>query len=306
MPLAAQLATLPAVAAMSGAVSVAGVLTNALAGPFVGPATVLGFAAAGLSLVSAPLAAVAGFGAAWCAQVIIWVAQAGAAFPGASWRWPAAPAALLVLVAAALLLACAAAGSVLTRWWLSVARDRGHGARTAQRLRSSRDGRRGTGCCWPATWARATVSWSGSGPAEAMLVDAGPDPAAIDRCLDQAGVTALPVVVLTHFHADHVDGLPGAVDGRRVGEIWVSPLASPPAEAAAVRALADDPRRAGPEPTARRAGSRWVGLRGRCSGPVVRPASALPRAPLCADRSRPRRTTPVWCCGSRRPGCGCS
>ncbi len=54
VPLAAQLATLPAVAALSGAVSLAGVVTNALAGPFVGPATVLGFAAAGLSLVSAP------------------------------------------------------------------------------------------------------------------------------------------------------------------------------------------------------------------------------------------------------------
>ena len=61
VPLAAHLATLPVVAAISGQVSVSGLFANALAGPFVGPATVLGFAAAGLSLVTAPeLAAVAG------------------------------------------------------------------------------------------------------------------------------------------------------------------------------------------------------------------------------------------------------
>ena len=39
-------------------------VANALAGPFVGPATVLGFAAAGASLISGTLAAVFGFGAA--------------------------------------------------------------------------------------------------------------------------------------------------------------------------------------------------------------------------------------------------
>jgi competence protein ComEC len=33
--------------------------------------------------------------------------------------------------------------------------------------------------------------------------------------------------VLTHFHADHVDGLPGVLRGRRVGEIEVSPLREP-------------------------------------------------------------------------------
>ena len=47
VPLAAHLATLPVVAAISGQVSLSGLAANALAGPFVGPATVLGFAAAG-------------------------------------------------------------------------------------------------------------------------------------------------------------------------------------------------------------------------------------------------------------------
>jgi competence protein ComEC len=99
VPLAAQLSTLPLIAAISGRVSVVGLLANAATGPLVAPATVLGFAAAGLSLLSAFLAAVAGVGAAWSAQLIIWVAHLGAALPGASWQWPASPAALGLLVA---------------------------------------------------------------------------------------------------------------------------------------------------------------------------------------------------------------
>ena len=100
VPLAAHLATLPVVAAISGRVSVSGLLTNAVAGPFVGPATVLGFAAAAASLLSAHLAAVLGFGAAWSAQPILWVAHAGAALPGSSRDWPASPFALAWLGAA--------------------------------------------------------------------------------------------------------------------------------------------------------------------------------------------------------------
>ncbi len=237
VPLAAQLATVPAVAALSGAVSVAGVVTNALAGPFVGPATVLGFAAAGLSLVSSPLAAVAGFGAAWSAQAIIWLAQFGSVFPGASWRWPATPVALLVLLAAVLLFA-QVLPAVLSRWWLT-------SAVTAIMVLGLVSAPAQPG--WPPRdWLLVACDVGQGdgllvrlGPAEAMLVDAGPDPAAMDRCLDQAAVTALPVAVLTHFHADHVAGLPGVVDGRTVGEIWVSPLASPAEGASSVRTLGE-------------------------------------------------------------------
>ena len=31
----------------------------------------------------------------------------------------------------------------------------------------------------------------------------------MDRCLRRLGLRAVPLVVLTHFHADHVDGLAG-------------------------------------------------------------------------------------------------
>jgi competence protein ComEC len=77
-----------------------------------------------------------------------------------------------------------------------------------------------------------------TGPGEAVVVDAGPDARLIDRCLTRLGVRRVPVVVLTHFHADHVDGLPGVLDGRAVGEVEVTGTRDPPYGAAAVDAWA--------------------------------------------------------------------
>jgi competence protein ComEC len=61
-----------------------------------------------------------------------------------------------------------------------------------------------------------------------LVVDAGPDPALVDRCLDRLGIEEVPLLVLTHFHADHVDGVSGVLDGRSVDSVLVSPLRDPP------------------------------------------------------------------------------
>ena len=66
-----------------------------------------------------------------------------------------------------------------------------------------------------------------AGDGAAVVVDTGPDPPAMDACLDRLHVDALPVVVLTHFHADHVDGLPAVLRGRRVGEVEVTATEDP-------------------------------------------------------------------------------
>ncbi|MGH2830353.1 MAG: ComEC/Rec2 family competence protein, partial [Actinomycetota bacterium] len=50
-----------------------------------------------------------------------------------------------------------------------------------------------------------------------MLVDGGPDPRRILKRLRAHGVRRLDVVVLTHSHADHVDGLVAAIDRYPVG-----------------------------------------------------------------------------------------
>ena len=76
------------------------------------------------------------------------------------------------------------------------------------------------------------------GEDRAVLVDAGPDPELVDASLRRLGVRHLDLVVLTHFHADHVGGLAGVLRGRAVRSILVSPLAEPAENAADVLRLA--------------------------------------------------------------------
>ncbi len=66
-----------------------------------------------------------------------------------------------------------------------------------------------------------------TGPGRALLVDAGPDPAKVDACLSRLGVETLDAVVLTHFHADHTEGLPGVLHGRQVRQILATPVREP-------------------------------------------------------------------------------
>jgi competence protein ComEC len=68
------------------------------------------------------------------------------------------------------------------------------------------------------------------GPGEALVVDNGPDPDRIDRCLRRLGVRRVPLLVLTHLHADHVEGVPGLLRGRRVGAVEIGPLDEPAVE----------------------------------------------------------------------------
>ena len=233
VPLAAQLATIPVVAAISDRVSVAGVVANALAGPFVAPATVLGFAAAGASLISGTLAAILGFGAAWSAQVIIWIATAGSQLPGSEWHLKVTPLTLAWVGIASLLLGLSMA-YVLSRPWLSF-------LLAAVMIVCLGGAPRQPG--WPPRdWVMVACDvGQGDGLAvragrgSAIVVDSGPAPAAMRVCLDRLGITRVPLLIVTHFHADHVVGLTGVLQRRRIGQLWLSPLAPPGQLAAVVR-----------------------------------------------------------------------
>jgi competence protein ComEC len=225
VPLAAQLATIPVLAAVSDRVSVVGLLANALAGPFVGPATVLGFAAAGASLISGTLASVFGFGAAGCAQVIIWIATVGAQFPGSEWHLWVTPLTLAWVGICSLLLGLSMA-DVLSRPWLSL-------LLAAVMIICLSGAPRQPG--WPPRdWVMVACDvgqgdglavWTGR--RSAIVVDSGPAPAPMRDCLDRLGIKRVPLLIITHFHADHVGGLTGVLQGRRIGQLWLSPLAPP-------------------------------------------------------------------------------
>jgi competence protein ComEC len=66
-----------------------------------------------------------------------------------------------------------------------------------------------------------------AGPGAAVEIDAGPDPVLIDRCLRDFGINRVPLLVLTHFHLDHVAGLVGVSRGRTVDRLLTGPLDDP-------------------------------------------------------------------------------
>jgi competence protein ComEC len=77
-----------------------------------------------------------------------------------------------------------------------------------------------------------------SGPSSAIAVDTGPEPDREDACLRRFAITDVPLVILTHFHEDHIGGLTGLLAGRRVGAIETTIVDDPAAGAKWVRAEA--------------------------------------------------------------------
>ncbi|MFK0137596.1 ComEC/Rec2 family competence protein [Streptomyces murinus] len=257
---AAQAVCAPVVAVLSARVSLVAVPCNLLAEAAVAPATVLGFAALATAPVAMPLAELLAWGASWPTRWIAGVARAGAGLPGAGVDWPGTwPGALLL---AAVTVAVVLAGRRLVRhpWWCGL-----FGALLLLALvRPAPLTRVVTG--WPPPGWRYAMCDVGQGDATVLaagagagvVVDAGPDPAAVDRCLRQLGISRVPLLVLTHFHADHVAGLPGVLRGREVAAIETTGFEEPRQEAEFVRreaagrhipvtrAVAGEERRTGP------------------------------------------------------------
>lgn len=225
VPVAAQLATQPVVTAISGQVSVVGVVANLLAAPLVGPGTVLGFLAAGLSVISPPAAAVAGWLAGGFAQGLVWIAQMAAGVPGAAVSWPEEPVALGVLTMACVVV-LAGLPLLWRRPWLVVLVVAGLMVVLARPVPIPG---------WPPRhWqvvscdvGQGDATVIAAGPGRAIVVDTGPEPAVVDRCLDQLGITEVAWLVLTHLHADHAGGVPGVASGRRVDHLLYSGITEP-------------------------------------------------------------------------------
>lgn len=236
VPVAAALVTAPITVLLSGTISLIAIPANLLVAPAVAPATLLGVGAAVLSPVSSPAAVMLGRLAGVPAAEIVWVAGRAAGVRGgavgwpAGWPWAVALGALLLVASVAVpsllrsrplrVLVAAALAALLVQpavqphWppagWTLVACDVGQGDALVLR----------------------------GGPEGAVVIDAGPDARAIDSCLHDLGIQRVAAVVLTHFHADHVEGLPGVLHDRSVAEIAVTGLAEPAAEAAKIRGWA--------------------------------------------------------------------
>lgn len=221
VPLAAQLCCVPVLVMLSGRISLVAVPANLLADPAVAPATLLGALAAVLAFLPGGLAAVP----VWCADLPVWwiatVARIGAALPGATVGWPAGiTGAALCLVALATIivlarrrriaaLACAAALAVTASViWLHVVAP-----------------------SWPPQrWAMVACDVGqgdglvlNAGGGRAVVVDTGPSPDLMNACLRRVHVRRIPLLVLSHYHADHAGGVSGVLRGRTVGGALLDP-----------------------------------------------------------------------------------
>jgi competence protein ComEC len=225
VPVAAQVACAPVIATITGTVSLSAIPANLLAAPAVAPATVLGVAAAAVSPLWPGAAEFLAWLGAWPARWLVLVARWGSGLPDSTVPWRGGVSGGLLLAAAlstllvvsllpaarrllAVALAAALVGAIGVRtvvagWpppnWAFVACDVGQGDALVLR----------------------------TGPGRAVLVDAGPDPSAVDRCLRRLDVTSLPLLVISHFHADHVDGLTGALRRRGIGTLVLPAIREP-------------------------------------------------------------------------------
>ncbi|NIH81675.1 beta-lactamase superfamily II metal-dependent hydrolase [Amycolatopsis viridis] len=226
VPAAAFVVTAPVVAGMAGQLSVVSVAANVLAAPVVASATVFGVLATLVAVVwpsgGEVVARLAGPEAGW----LIVVARRASAVPGAVLPWPGGwwGGFLALVVATAVVLALRRRGLrvllalilvggllivvpgkvIAPGWpparWTVVACDVGQGD---------------------------ALALATGEPGRAIVVDTGPEPGPVDRCLDRLGVERVPLVVLSHLHADHIGGLASVFEGRTVGAVAVGPGRQP-------------------------------------------------------------------------------
>lgn len=239
VPAVAQLGTMPVIAGLSGTVSVSALPANMLAAFAVPVALILGAVAAMLAGWWVDGAAVVLSAAVPAAEWIAFCAHWVAGWPLAVVPWPDDPAGVVglgvlavgiplalrarrlraaavvvVLASAAVLVPVTAiSGGWPPRGWTAIGCDVGQG-----------DG---------------FVVATGT-PGEAVVIDTGPEASVMGRCLDRLGIDRIPLVILTHLHADHVDGFAGVLDGRTVDTVGVGPGREPAAAWTTVRRQAAD------------------------------------------------------------------
>ncbi|WP_084037988.1 ComEC/Rec2 family competence protein [Demequina sp. NBRC 110053] len=229
VPVAAYAAVLPVLVIIDPAITPYAVPTNVLAGAAVLPVMVMGIAALAVAPASVEVAAGLAHVAAVPLGAIDALATAAAEAPGSRLAWP--PGLGGAALAAGAVLAAAVATGV-------------EGTGAARRVRLAAGilavallaGGLGA-LSWP--WMRGNgvplKNWDivacdvgqgdmlllRAGPKQAVVIDTGPRPGAARACLEQHGIYRVPLLIVTHSHADHDGGVAGVLGAARVDQAWV-------------------------------------------------------------------------------------
>jgi competence protein ComEC len=237
VPAAAQVACAPVVAGISSTVSLVAVPANLLVVPAVAPATILGVLAAVVSPVWPGGAEFAAWLGGWPAWWLVTVARYGAEVPSGVLPWPGGVAGGLLLAGLTVAFLVAARRRLVRRLVGVVAAAVVVGALPVRMVAGG----------WPPPGWVLVACAVGQGdaavlpvaPGQAVVVDAGPEPVATDRCLRRLRVRVVPLLVVSHFHADHVGGVSGVFRGRTVRAVLTTAWAEPAAgRDAVIRAAA--------------------------------------------------------------------
>jgi competence protein ComEC len=210
IPISATIFCTPVIVALSGQLSLITVVANVLASPVIAPITVIGFIAAIIASIAPVIASLLISLTLPLATWIVWLCHIGGNFPVLQFSSFKIFLLLLLILTGAI---------VRKKWGVFILL----AALILGQLTYSR-------VTWPGNDWQVTNCDVGQGDAlvinlganRAILIDAGPDPILIDRCLSRLKVSQISLLVLTHFHADHVGGLSGAIRKRSVKQVWIS------------------------------------------------------------------------------------
>ena len=278
---AAQLFTTPVLLLIQPSIPIYSVLANLLVEPVVAPITILGITSVVVAVFSIPLAGIFSSIASWFAHWIVFVSAELSTWPLARVHFVQGLTGI-VLVGVIVGLLALSYGSM------------GHWAGQLQLAA-------GLTLVLAISWATTDVvrraSFAGDyslyacdvGQGDALivrdadvvaLIDVGPDSDLIDDCLKSAGVSFIDLLVLTHFDADHVRGIDGALRGRGVGVAIVSGFEDDRPLVSAVRSSLDS--RSVPIQVAR---AGMAGQLGDLSWKVLQPSATATEASNSNDAS---------------------
>ena len=224
IPISATLFCTPVIVALSGQLSLITILANVLASPVIAPITVIGFISAILASITPFIATILISSTLPLAKWIVWLCNTGSNFPVLQFSSFIFFIFILTLFGAV----------VIRKNWIAL-------LIVASLILAQLTYSRVT---WPGSNWRVTNCDVGQGDAlvinlganRAVVIDVGPDPTLIDRCLSRLNISQISLLVLTHFHADHIGGLSGAINKRVVKQVWISNNHQP--EGAYLRSMA--------------------------------------------------------------------
>lgn len=225
IPISATIFCTPVIVALSGQLSLISIVANVLASPVIAPITVIGFIAAIIASIVPVVASILISLSLPLANWIVWLCHTGAQFPVLQFS---SVAFFIIIMIAVLLLVIKRNKKILLIVMVLI----------LSQLTYSR-------FAWPGADWQVTNCDVGQGDGlvinlgehRAIVIDTGPDPQLIDRCLGRLKISKISLLVLTHFHADHVGGLIGAIHKRKVNQVWISNNHQPESAYKSVKAI---------------------------------------------------------------------